>query len=299
MFAATAHGDLSRPGDSICAGGMGAIAGVPLHEGKSYDVVGEIDDSLVADAKVMLLRDKGDGENRVAGFEEGYLKKLLKAFPKEMEKMGIAPQNDGLVTCPHPPGLNARLPNAFARNGVKTAIDRSPEGLDHLAMARLWANKETPVSENGRDAKGQSLRFHDTFVHVLGYAMMPKELVDLSAHNMKSLLQIYDHPSVKALPRLQQRVKEIITGIVSVNLEIASASMPYQILEGDAFNLSGTLYNLKYSGAGGVRAAMKTQDVPAEVERALAPILDGMKEIEGAQVDQIAVKMLQTSKTWK
>lgn len=164
-------------------------------------------------------------------FETGDLHSLLKVAPQFARRLGIRRLMEGYFTHPNAAALNHRL----QKLGLTV---RFWEGPPHEASIQEyiehWARGEIVLAVGGRE------HYHDLFVHGLGFALLPRILVESSIQYAQFSTRIRQSGLLASNPELELALNRFDQKFVEI-IDRASGEISNQLfrslIEGDPFRL--------------------------------------------------------------
>lgn len=128
-------------------------------------------------------------------FEDGLLE-LHQAFPRLAEALGIRGE-DGLLIYPDVDGMNARIEllkgtdlEVFVRFWTFYGYDGTGGEGGHRRCAEHWAFGADGQGRAVIRSAGQGIHHHDLGAHMLGYLLLPREVVDILVGYFRVLILI-------------------------------------------------------------------------------------------------------------
>lgn len=213
-------------------------------------------------------------------FEDGLLE-LYEALPRLAEGLGIR-YEDGLLIYPDVDGMNARIEllkgtdlEVFVRFWTFYGYEGTGGEAGHRRCAEHWAYGSNGQGREMVRSVGQSLHHHDLGVHMLGYLVLPREVVDILVGQFRALILLQrlvdagkiSHPEL--VKDIAYRINSRIEFVDAASSYIAEAVLRKQG-EADrkaiAFQLS-TIAGSFVGGRGLIEGILEVSATPEEKAR--------------------------------
>lgn len=117
---------------------------------------------------------------------------------------------------------SARWRKAEVQPPFQFFLDRSPEGADHIFLARQLKRGFVPISKRGESPDGMRIRYHDLLLHAPGWMLMGDEAASVIRARMSVLVELYDRfPQLRTFLRARIRREVSMMDSFSAGISIA------------------------------------------------------------------------------
>lgn len=131
------------------------------------------------------------------------LYQLINWQPDFVARLGLSIDRDGDLVFPSVRGLNHRIRLLRAeRHPLAPSVlfwdDFSVSGSSLWEYIRHLGEGEAPVNQGGVDKFGESLQYHDVLVHMAGFLLFPREVIDRMKLRNRVLSELRLHPHLQS-----------------------------------------------------------------------------------------------------
>lgn len=178
------------------------------------------------------------------GFETAYILEFLAQYPDKMRALGFERLADGTIEYPDVNGLNARLRTLYGSSTPPLLARPDPyrDGLTHYDFVRNWGEGYLSVSLSGRSEENSGIHFHDMFTHLMGYLLLPPDVVHQSRQYAQFLVELHDRFLELREPFTSRNLTDF-----SRTVDRATADIARMTILQDQRNLNFPLSHLQYS----------------------------------------------------